>query len=102
MTMVEPVDLAMVPIGGWGPTLGPEHMNPNQAALAVQAVGARWALPVHFATFWPVGLQLISKRNYQHLFLTPGDRFLTAMAASNADVISAIPGERTPLIVEDE
>lgn len=101
MPSVEPVDLAMVPIGGWGPTLGPEHMNPIEAASAVQAVGARWALPVHFATFWPVGLQFISKRTYQELFVTPAARFIAAMDASDAEVIAAVPGTRTPLIIED-
>ena len=42
------VDLAAVPIGGWGPTLGHEHLHPEQAAAAVDLVGARWSLAVHY------------------------------------------------------
>ena len=36
-----PVDLALVPVGGWGPSLGPGHLDPVRAAEAVQLVGAR-------------------------------------------------------------
>lgn len=45
-----PVDLALVPVGGWGPRLSGGHMDPVQAARAVETVGARWAVPVHWGT----------------------------------------------------
>jgi L-ascorbate metabolism protein UlaG (beta-lactamase superfamily) len=45
-----PVDLAVVPIGGWGPKLSPGHMGPVQAARACHLSGARWAVPVHWKT----------------------------------------------------
>lgn len=48
-----PVDLAVVPVGGWGPRLSPGHMDPEQAAVAVQRCGARWAVPVHWGTLHP-------------------------------------------------
>lgn len=35
MLDVDAVDLAVVPIGGWGPTLGDEHLDPEEAAMAV-------------------------------------------------------------------
>ena len=60
MADVRPVDLALVPVGGWGPTLGPLHMDPDEGAVAVARVGARWALPVHWGTFWPVALSKIT------------------------------------------
>jgi len=44
------VDLALVPVGGWGPRLSGGHMDPVQAAHAVAAVGARAAVPVHWGT----------------------------------------------------
>ncbi|MCL2850241.1 MAG: MBL fold metallo-hydrolase, partial [Micrococcales bacterium] len=34
-----PVDLALVPVGGWGPRLSGGHMDPVQAAQAVAACG---------------------------------------------------------------
>ncbi|MCP3424280.1 MBL fold metallo-hydrolase [Nocardioides pinisoli] len=45
-----PVDVAVLPIGGWGPRLSPGHMGPSQAATACRLTGARWALPVHWRT----------------------------------------------------
>lgn len=77
---VGPVDLALVPIGGWGPTLGASHLGPEQAAEAVGAVGARAALGVHHGTFWPVGLRLVMPARHRELFVTPGPRFAEAMA----------------------
>ncbi|RMI04804.1 MBL fold metallo-hydrolase [Cellulomonas triticagri] len=44
------VDVALVPVGGWGPRLSGGHMDPVQAAEACEAVGARWAVPVHWGT----------------------------------------------------
>lgn len=45
-----PVDLALVPVGGWGPRLSGGHMDPSQAARACAVVGARAAVPVHWGT----------------------------------------------------
>lgn len=44
------VDLALVPVGGWGPRLSGGHMDPVQAAGVCEVVGARWAVPVHWGT----------------------------------------------------
>jgi L-ascorbate metabolism protein UlaG (beta-lactamase superfamily) len=88
---VGPVDLALVPVGGWGPSLGPGHLDPVRAAEAVRRVGARAAIPVHFGTFWPIGCDWLKPE----LFLPPGDSFKTAMAevdpAVKVDVL--VPGE---------
>jgi L-ascorbate metabolism protein UlaG (beta-lactamase superfamily) len=69
------VDVALVPVGGWGPSLGPGHLDPVRAAEAVRRVGAGTAVPVHFGTFWPIGCDWIKPE----LFLPPGERFKTAM-----------------------
>jgi L-ascorbate metabolism protein UlaG (beta-lactamase superfamily) len=69
------IDLALVPVGGWGPSLGPGHLDPIRAAEAVRRVGASTAVPVHFGTFWPIGLDWVKPE----LFLPPGDRFKAAM-----------------------
>lgn len=45
-----PVDLALVPVGGWGPRLSGGHMDPVQAARTCAVVGARHAVPVHWGT----------------------------------------------------
>ncbi|WP_309134511.1 MBL fold metallo-hydrolase [Cellulomonas sp.] len=45
-----PVDVALVPVGGWGPRLSGGHLGPDGAAQACAAVGARVAVPVHWGT----------------------------------------------------
>jgi L-ascorbate metabolism protein UlaG (beta-lactamase superfamily) len=92
MLDVRPVDLALVPVGGWGPTLGPLHMDPDEAAVAVSRVGARWAVPVHWGTFWPVALSRITPARHTTLFMTPGARFTAALQAT-------VPGA-TPVLLE--
>ena len=98
------VDLALPPIGGWGPTLGPDHLDPAQAAEAVAAVGATWAVPVHWGTFWGVGLRQVAPRQHEQLFVTPGRRFADALAALDARGIGTAttavlpaPGRRVEL-----
>ena len=83
-----PVDLALVPVGGWGPSLGPGHLDPVRAAEAVRRVGASTAVPVHFGTFWPIGLDWIKPE----LFLPPGDRFKAAMTEVDPAVKVEVAG----------
>jgi L-ascorbate metabolism protein UlaG (beta-lactamase superfamily) len=49
-------DLALVPVWGWGPSLGPGHLDPARAAEAVARIRPRVALPVHWGTLAPAGL----------------------------------------------
>ena len=91
-----PVDLALVPVGGWGPTLGAGHLDPERATEAVRRVGARVAVPVHFGTFWPIGMDWLKPE----FFLPPGDKFKTAMARVDAAVRVEllVPGESTEVV----
>jgi L-ascorbate metabolism protein UlaG (beta-lactamase superfamily) len=86
-----PVDLALVPVGGWGPTLGPGHLDPERAAEAVAAVGARTAVPIHFGTLWPVGLERVRPDR----FLRPGAEFAAAVRRRGATTVvhELVPGE---------
>ena len=93
MRDVDPVDLALVPIGGWGPTLGGGHMHPEDAAEAVTRVGARWTVPVHWGTFWPAGLSRLARDNHHRLFTTPGARFAEALADAPVEAVVAAQGE---------
>lgn len=45
-----PVDLALVPVGGWGPRLSGGHLDPVEAARVCALVDARVAVPVHWGT----------------------------------------------------
>lgn len=44
------VDVAVVPVGGWGPRLSGGHLDPAQAARAARLVGAEVAVPYHYGT----------------------------------------------------
>ena len=53
MEELAPVDVALLPVAGWGPKLGPGHMNPERAAQAVGLLRARVAVPIHWGTLHP-------------------------------------------------
>ncbi len=50
------LDLALLPVWGWGPTLGPGHMDPERAARAAAILAPRLAVPIHWGSFYPAGL----------------------------------------------
>ncbi|MEV6547192.1 MBL fold metallo-hydrolase [Streptomyces sp. NPDC051597] len=69
---VGPVDVALLPVGGWGPFLGPGHLDAGRAAEALARLDARAAVPVHYGTYWPIGLDGVRP----HEFHAPGDDFV--------------------------
>lgn len=56
MERLGPLDLALLPVWGWGPTLGPDHLDPERAAQAVALISPRVAIPIHWGTLYPLGL----------------------------------------------
>jgi L-ascorbate metabolism protein UlaG (beta-lactamase superfamily) len=50
------LDAALLPVWGWGPSLGPGHMDPPAAARAAAVLRPRVAVPIHWGTFFPAGL----------------------------------------------
>lgn len=53
------LDLALLPIWGWGPSLGPGHLDPERAARAAALLSPRIAIPIHWGTLYPIGLARI-------------------------------------------
>ena len=53
------LDVALLPVWGWGPSLGPGHMDPLSAARAVALIQPTIAVPIHWGTFFPVGLEAL-------------------------------------------
>jgi len=49
------IDVALLPVWGWGPYLGPGHLNPRTAAVAAAMVRARISIPIHWGTLFPRG-----------------------------------------------
>ena len=47
------VDVALLPVWGWGPRLGSGHLDPTRAAEAVLRIRPQLAIPIHWGTFYP-------------------------------------------------
>ncbi|WP_406090259.1 MBL fold metallo-hydrolase [Streptomyces sp. NBC_01013] len=73
---VGPVDVALLPVGGWGPYLGHSHLDATRAAEALARIAPRAAVPVHYGTYWPIGMDGIRP----HEFHSPGDEFVRQAA----------------------
>jgi L-ascorbate metabolism protein UlaG (beta-lactamase superfamily) len=52
----ERLDLALLPISGWGLTLPDDHLNPLTAAQALKLLRPRTAVPIHWGTYFAPGL----------------------------------------------
>jgi L-ascorbate metabolism protein UlaG (beta-lactamase superfamily) len=91
MADLAPVDVALLPVAGWGPKLGPGHMNPERAARAVALLRARVAVPIHWGTLHP----RLTRRG--EWFTSPGEEFAAQVAAvaPDAEVRVLRPGEST-------
>ena len=57
------IDLALLPVWGYGPTLRGDHMTPRDAAHALTMLRPRMAVPIHWGTFRPLG-KLWSRLSY--------------------------------------
>jgi L-ascorbate metabolism protein UlaG (beta-lactamase superfamily) len=57
MSDLGPIDLALLPIWGWGSSVGTGHLDPERAAMALPLIRPRLAVPIHWGTFYPVGLR---------------------------------------------
>ena len=44
------VDVALLPVWGWGPRIGRGHMDPGSAAAAAALIEPRVAIPIHWGT----------------------------------------------------
>ena len=86
-----PIDVALMPIWGWGPSLGPGHMDPGEAVDALTLIRPQIAVPIHYGTLLPIGL----RRRYGHVLRDPLERFqeLAAERAPDTQVVVLGPGE---------
>ena len=56
MSELGPIDVALLPIGGWGPRVGSGHLNPERAAEAAARIKPRVVVPIHWGTYLRAGL----------------------------------------------
>jgi L-ascorbate metabolism protein UlaG (beta-lactamase superfamily) len=53
--LADDLDVALLPVSGWGRTLPPGHLNPERAARALELLRPRIAVPIHWGTFTSPG-----------------------------------------------
>ena len=51
------LDVALLPVAGWGPRLPPGHLDPRRAAEALQLLRPRVAVPIHWGTYRRIGVR---------------------------------------------
>ena len=84
------LDVALLPVWGWGPSLGEGHLDPDRAAKALRRLNPKLAVPIHWGTLCPIGLKWTRPE-----FLTrpPLDFVRSAnLAAPEVDVRVVKPG----------
>ena len=91
------IDVALLPVWGWGPTLGPGHLDPLRAAQAVALLRPRVAVPVHWGTLaLPLSRHLPSpgRSRMARLLVEPPRRFADAVHSLGlaSSVVVAHPG----------
>ena len=87
------LELALLPVWGWGPTLGKGHLDPERAAQALRTLRPRLAVPIHWGTFFP-----LHRRDDERLSEPPlAFRRRAAELAPEVDVRVLQPGETTAL-----
>jgi L-ascorbate metabolism protein UlaG (beta-lactamase superfamily) len=96
MGELAPVDVALLPIWGWGPSMGPGHMDPVRAAQAAALLRARLAIPIHWGTYYPIHLGV---RGQPGFLQTPPTVFEEALKeyAPETEPCVLKPGEATPI-----
>ena len=89
------IDVALLPIWGWGPTLGDGHLDPARAARAAALIRPRVAVPIHWGSLAPLG----ASRLWPWLLERPAERFADEMARTAPSVQVAVlhPGEALPI-----
>jgi L-ascorbate metabolism protein UlaG (beta-lactamase superfamily) len=91
------VDLALLPVGTWGPHMSPGHLSPRSAAEVARDIGARFAVPIHWGTLYPAGAhRLLAGRLNQ-----PAIRFSdwSRLLAPELVVHALRPGEATTILL---
>lgn len=88
------IDIALLPVWGWGSRVGPGHLDPERATTAVAMIVPRVAVPIHWGTFvmgWPARPPADPAR--------PARRFseLVSQAVPSTEVRVLSPGQRTEL-----
>jgi L-ascorbate metabolism protein UlaG (beta-lactamase superfamily) len=87
--------VALLPVWGWGPTLGFGHLDPQRAAEALSLIRPSIAVPIHWGTLFPIGLG-----PWRHRYLEAPPRDFAALArdiAPEVEVRIIEPGDEVTI-----
>ncbi len=89
------LDLALLPIWGWGTNIGAGHLDPERAARAAALLSAKLVVPIHWGTLYPFGLARLRPDPLR----SPPSEFATWMRelAPRSELRVLAPGETTSL-----
>ncbi len=89
------LDLALLPIWGWGTSIGAGHLDPERAAQAAALLSPRAVVPIHWGTLYPLGLARFRPGPLRE----PPREFVAQMRALAPQVEARVlaPGEATSL-----
>jgi len=95
MATFDDIDLALLPIWGWGSTLGTGHLDPGRAAQAAELIEPRMVVPIHWGTYAPEDGRI----RLPPWFTDAPDLFVEAMAATGqSDLLRVLdPGQSITL-----
>ena len=93
--LAQDLDVALLPVWGWGPSLGRGNLDPKRAAQALRLLRPRYAIPIHWGTFWPLGLGRVRLGRLTN----PPVEFATLAAEADPDctVLITPPGQAVSL-----
>ncbi len=93
--LAQDLDVALLPIWGWGLRLPEDHLSPKTAAEALQVLRPRLAIPIHWGTFLPLGLGGL----YGHYLVDPPRDFVRFAQEYAPDIPTLVlpPGESITL-----
>jgi L-ascorbate metabolism protein UlaG (beta-lactamase superfamily) len=89
------VDVALLPVGSWGPHRTPGRLGPRSAAEVAALLDVRYAIPIHWGTLYPPGLHAVAGSRLRD----PAVKFAAwaERLAPGVDVRVLQPGEATQI-----
>jgi L-ascorbate metabolism protein UlaG (beta-lactamase superfamily) len=93
MAELAPLDVALVPVAGWGPALGPGHMNSTQAADSLKLLRPRIAIPIHWGQVHVRG----TGRGDPGWLTKPGEKFARRAGRVSPETEVRIPEPGEPV-----
>jgi L-ascorbate metabolism protein UlaG (beta-lactamase superfamily) len=91
MAGLDDIDVALLPIWGWGSSLGTGHLDPTRAASAAGLIRPRMVVPIHWGTYAPED----GRRSLPGWFDSPPEQFERVLDdAGLSDLLHLLqPGE---------